>query len=263
MYQTTFSEVIDILLYVLTGLLIPFVGTLIGSSFVFFMKKTPDVRLMTFFDSIAAGVMCAASFFSLIRPACERAEESGGVQLLLCSVGFFSGIITFVIISGLLCLWLSEKGEHPGKLLLLAVSVHNVPEGMAVGVVYAGLLASSVTAEMSAALSLSLGIALQNIPEGAIISIPLKSKGENRARAFVSGMLSGVAELIPAVLTLFLFSVAQAVLPFLLCFAAGAMIYVVLKELSAGFQSERNGAGALTFFALGFTLMMLLDTLFG
>lgn len=211
MYQITFSEVIDIFLYVLSGLLIPFIGTIIGSAFVFFMKKTPDVRLMTFLDSIAAGVMCAASFFSLIRPACEKAEETGLGQLLLCSCGFFSGIIVFVLISELISFLCSENKEYSGKLLLLAVSIHNIPEGMAVGVVYGGLIAASGDSEISAALSLSLGIALQNIPEGAIISLPLKAKGENRVRAFINGAISGVAELIPGVLTLFLFSDRKSV----------------------------------------------------
>ncbi len=263
MYQIPNSEVINILFYVLTGLLIPLAGTVAGSSLVFFLKKAPDIKFMTFLDSLAAGVMCAASFFSLIRPACEKAEALNAFQLFLCSFGFFSGIILFVVITKLMDICFSEMNDASGKLLMTAVTIHNIPEGMAVGIVYAGLVATGDTTGVSAALSLSFGIALQNIPEGAIISMPLKAKGKRTAKAFVSGVVSGIAELVPAVMTLFLFSFVDSILPFSLCFAAGAMFFVVLKELSSGFNSEKNWGTALTVFSAGFTLMMLLDTFFG
>ncbi len=263
MYQITYSEVIDILLYVLIGLLIPLAGTVAGSSLVVFLKKAPDIRFMTLLDSLAAGVMCAASFFSLISPACEKAEGQGALQLFLCSLGFFSGIILFVIITRLTEMSFSKKADASGRLLMTAVTIHNIPEGMAVGIVYAGLISTGDFSGLSAALSLSLGIALQNIPEGAIISMPLKAKGQGTKKAFMSGFISGVAELIPAILTLFLFSFVDSILSFSLCFAAGAMFFVVLRELSSGFHSGKNRSFALAVFAAGFTLMMLLDTFFG
>ncbi len=263
MYQINYSEVIDIFIYILLGLLLPLAGTVAGSSLVFFLKRAPDIRFMTLLDSLAAGVMCAASFFSLISPACEKASAQGSLQLFLCSLGFFSGVIIFVIITRLTEKSFSDRTDASGRLLMTAVTIHNIPEGMAVGIVYAGLILTEDFSGLSAALSLSMGIALQNVPEGAIISMPLKAKGTGALRAFVSGFISGVAELIPAALTLFLFSFIDSILPFSLCFAAGAMFFVVMKELSVGFHSGKNRDIALFVFAAGFTLMMLLDTFLG
>lgn len=245
------------------GLLYPFFGTLIGSSFVFFMKKAPSHRTMIFLDCLAAGVMCAASFFSLIAPACERAEEKGSLALLFCSTGFFSGMLIFILTDKLLRKLAHEKKDLSSGLLFWSVSIHNIPEGMAVGVVFAGLLSGGSVSELAGALSLSLGIALQNIPEGAIISMPLNAKGKSPVKAFLKGMYSGLAELIPAVLSLFVSVFVGSILPFSLCFAAGAMFFVVLRELSSEFSKDKHSGLALFVFSLGFTLMMLLDTLAG
>ncbi len=207
--------------------------------------------------------MCAASFFSLIQPACETASEKGRLPLFMCSVGFCTGMLLFVFIDKKLKSACFEEKDLSGGMLLWAVTLHNIPEGMAVGVVYAGLLTANVSTAPAGAVSLSLGIALQNIPEGAIISMPLKAKGKNLSGAFFCGILSGIAELLAAMLTLLLASFVDSILPFALCFAAGAMVFVVLRELSEDFSSEKYCCFSLAVFSAGFTLMMLLDTLTG
>lgn len=248
---------------VVRGLLYPFFGTLLGSSFVFFLKKEPGKKFMCFLDGTAAGIMCAASFFSLISPAVEQAEKDGVLPLLSCCIGFFTGITVFILTDKLLALFLSGKKDNSGNLLLWAVSIHNIPEGMAVGVVYSGLLFGSGDIKLSSAISLSLGIAMQNIPEGAIVSLPLKARGKSTLNAFSLGCVSGIAELVSAVFALFLAAFSYSILPFSLCFAAGAMFYVVLAELSEDFSDKKTSPEALFFFALGFGLMMLLDTFLG
>ena len=248
---------------VFQGLLYPFLGTVLGSLFVFFLKKQPDRRFMIILDSFAAGIMCAASFFSLIAPATERASEDGKGALAVCCLGFFLGIILFIPVDNLMNHFFSKEEADSGRLLLVAVSVHNIPEGMAVGVVYAGILYGQDSINIAAALALSIGIAIQNIPEGAIISLPLKARGKGSFNAFLSGLLSGVAELTAGVFTLFISSVVSSVLPLSLCFAAGTMFYVVMNELSAGFQDSRYAKLSSGVFATGFCVMMLLDTLFG
>lgn len=245
------------------GLGFPFLGTLIGSAFVYFLKKQPDRKILILLDSFAAGIMSAASFFSLISPATEQAQIKGKTYLLVCCIGFFCGIVLFVPIDRIINRCFADSDSKSGNLLLWAVSLHNIPEGMAVGVVYAGILAGGGGVSITAALTLSIGIALQNIPEGAIISLPLKAKGKSSNSAFFMGLISGVAELSAGILTLFLSSFILSILPFSLCFAAGAMFYVVLKELSGGFSDEKNSGFALTVFAAGFFIMMALDTLLG
>ena len=244
------------------GILYPFLGTVLGSSFVFFAKHTPSRRFMSVLDSIAAGIMCAASFFSLILPAVNQGDEQGGFAKLSCSIGFFTGIIFFVLTDKLLKKYLF-RGDISGNMLLLAVSLHNIPEGMAVGVVYAGLLTGNSVMGTAGALALSLGIAMQNIPEGAIISLPLKARGRKRKTAFILGTVSGIAELAAAVITLFFSGFIYSLLPFSLCFAAGAMFYVVLRELSVNFSDRKTADVSLCFFAVGFVIMMLLDTYLG
>lgn len=244
------------------GILYPFLGTVLGSAFVFFTRHTPTRRLMSVLDSLAAGIMCAASFFSLILPAVNQGDALGGLSKLSCSIGFFSGIIFFVMSDKLLKKYLSYK-DMAGNMLLLAVSLHNIPEGMAVGVVYAGLLTGNSVIGAAGALTLSLGIAMQNIPEGAIISLPLKARGRKRKTAFLCGTVSGVAELAAAVVTLFISGFVYALLPFSLCFAAGAMFYVVMRELSVNFTDRKTADVSLCFFAAGFVVMMLLDTYLG
>lgn len=254
---------IDIASNIIGGLLYPFFGTLFGSSFVFFMKNEPHRKMMIFLDSLAAGVMCAASFFSLIQPACDAAEVKGKIPLLLCSIGFCAGMLVFTALDKKLKAVSDEKKDLSGSMLLWAVTLHNIPEGMAVGVVYAGLLTMTENADLAGAVSLSIGIALQNIPEGAIISMPLKAKGKTPLNSFLGGMFSGLAELIAAIITLFVATFVSNILPFALCFAAGAMFFVVLRELSSDFSSEKYCRFSLSVFAAGFTLMMLLDTLTG
>lgn len=246
--------------FTLTGLGYPFIGTLIGSAFVFFMKNSPGKKMMAVLDSLAAGIMCAASFFSLISPALNASSEKGRFSLFLCSVGFFTGMTVFIISDKILKRFFSSAETYSGKMLMWAVSLHNIPEGMAVGVVYAGILTDSGEVSIAGALSLSVGIALQNIPEGAIISMPLKARGESKIKAFFCGTVSGFAELAAAVLTLFLSSFVNSILPFSLCFAAGAMFFVVMSELSSDFSKGNNSRLALFVFSLGFTVMMMLDT---
>ena len=244
------------------GILYPFLGTILGSAFVFFIRHSPSGRFMSVLDSLAAGIMCAASFFSLILPAVNQGEADGGLAKLSCSIGFFTGIIFFILTDKLLKKYMSRKNMS-GNMLLLAVSLHNIPEGMAVGVVYAGLLTGNAVIGTAGALTLSLGIAMQNIPEGAIISLPLKLRGVKRKTAFLCGTVSGIAELAAAVITLFLSGFIYALLPFSLCFAAGAMFYVVLRELSVNFTDRKTADVSLFFFAAGFVVMMLLDTYLG
>lgn len=244
------------------GILYPFIGTVLGSSFAVFMKHPPSRRFMAVLDSLAAGIMCAASFFSLILPAVNQGDAQGGFAKLSCSIGFFTGIIFFVFTDKLLKKYLSHKDMSANKLFL-AVSLHNIPEGMAVGVVYAGLLTGNSVMGTAGALALSLGIAMQNIPEGAIISLPLKARGKKRKTAFLCGTVSGVAELAAAVITLFFSGFIYTLLPFSLCFAAGAMFYVVMRELSVNFSDRKNADVSLSFFAVGFVIMMLLDTYLG
>lgn len=246
----------------LRGLLYPFLGTLLGSAFVFFARHTPSRRFMSVLDSLAAGIMCAASFFSLILPAINQGETSGELSMLSCSVGFFTGIILFVFSDKLLKKYLSYKDDS-GNKLFLAVSLHNIPEGMAVGVAYAGLLSGNSVISTAGALTLSIGIAMQNIPEGAIISLPLKARGKNRKTAFLLGTVSGAAELAASLITLFFSGFIYVLLPFSMCFAAGAMFYVVMRELSVNFSDKKTADMSLFCFALGFTLMMLLDTFLG
>lgn len=250
------------LMLTVRGILYPFLGTVLGSAFVLFMKNKPSSRFMAILDSLAAGIMCAASFFSLILPAITQAEEEGIIPSLSCSTGFFAGVLMFILLSLVTDKILSSENAS-GNMLVWAVSLHNIPEGMAVGVVYAGLLSGNGSVGVAGALTLSVGIALQNIPEGAIVSLPAAARGKKRVPAFLQGTLSGVAELSASVITLFLSSFVYSVLPFSLCFAAGAMFYVVMSELSVNFSRKKNSAISLAAFALGFVVMMLLDTLLG
>ncbi len=249
-------------LLIFTGLLLPLIGTALGSGTVFFTKGKQDPRLIAVLDSLAAGIMCAASFFSLIMPALSQAEKQGFIAKFSCSAGFFCGVLLFILLNRLFNRILSKK-DVSGSILIWAVSLHNIPEGMAVGVVYAGILTGKGDIGTMSALALSLGIAMQNIPEGAIISLPLSARGKGKNKAFLSGFLSGTAELAAGIAALFFASVVYGILPFSLCFAAGAMIYVVLAELSSAFSGKETAALSLIVFDFGFVLMMLLDTFLG
>ena len=253
------------------GIAIPFIGTSLGSACVFFMKKTLSGRVQRSLTGFAAGVMVAASIWSLLIPAMEQAENLGRLAFLPAAIGFWLGI-GFLLLLDIAVPHLHQgadepEGPHSGfsrtTMLVLAVTLHNIPEGMAVGVVYAGYLTGSASITAMGALALSLGIAIQNFPEGAIISMPLKAEGMSRDRAFWAGALSGAVEPVGALFTIWAAGLVVPALPYLLSFAAGAMIYVVVEELIPEMsQGEHSNIGTLCF-ALGFSVMMVLDVALG
>lgn len=256
---------------ILLGLLLPFFGTLFGSASVFLLWRMPAETAVKALLGFASGVMIAAALWSLLLPSIEMAERSGAVPWVPAALGFLLGVLFLMALDALVPhLHLqSETPEgrlgSPGRrsMLVLAVTLHNVPEGMAVGVVYAALLGGTEDVSYASALALSLGIALQNLPEGAVISTPLVGEGVSRPRAFLIGTASGIVEPIGAVLMLLLSAYLSPALPYLLAFAAGAMVYVVVEELVPESQSGEHGDIGTVGVALGFTLMMVLDVAFG
>jgi len=256
---------------VLMGLLIPFIGTGAGSACVFLLKKNMGESLQRALTGFASGVMTAASIWSLIIPAMEQSGYMGKLSFIPAVTGFWLGILFLLFLDSVIphLHMYADKAEGPRSnlkkttMMVLAVTLHNIPEGMAVGVVYAGFLSGNTSITAGGALALSLGIAIQNFPEGAIISMPLHSGGKSKVRAFVEGLLSGAVEPLGAALTILAASFVVPAMPYLLSFAAGAMIYVVVEELipemSAG---EHSNTGVLAF-SLGFTLMMVLDVALG
>lgn len=255
----------------LVGLLIPFIGTTLGAAMVFLMKNKMNSKLEKALLGFASGVMIAASIWSLLQPAIEMSEEQGKIPWLAPSVGFMIGIVFLLLLDSLIPhLHLnSDKPEGLSSklkkttMLVLAVTLHNIPEGMAVGVVFAGMLAQNSLITLAGAFALSIGIAIQNFPEGAIISMPLKEEGMSKGKAFVLGMLSGIVEPIAAVITLLITNLVVPVLPYILAFAAGAMIYVVVEELIPEAQNgEHTNIGTIGC-AIGFVLMMILDIALG
>ena len=253
------------------GILIPFLGTTLGSSCVFFMKNTFSDLIQRSLAGFAAGVMVAASIWSLLIPAIEQSESMGKLSFLPAFIGFWSGVLFLLLLDRLIPhLHVgSEQAEGPKSklgrttMMVLAVTLHNIPEGMAVGVVYAGFLSGNTQITAASALALSLGIAIQNFPEGAIISMPLRAEGEGKGRAFLGGVLSGVVEPIGAVLTLLAAQLVIPALPYLLSFAAGAMLYVVVEELIPEMSQGRHSNLGTVFFAVGFSVMMVLDVALG
>ncbi len=255
----------------LIGILIPFAGTALGAAMVFFMKKEMNKRLEKLLLGFASGVMIAASVWSLLIPAIDMAEESGGISWMPPAVGFLLGM-GFLLLLDTLTPHLHYTDEKPEgmpahlkktTMLVLAVTLHNIPEGMAVGVTFAGVLAENTLMTITGAFALSIGIAIQNFPEGAIISMPLKSQGISRKRAFVYGALSGIVEPIAAFITILLTGLVVPLLPYLLSFAAGAMIYVVVEELIPEAQSGEHSNISTVGVAVGFVLMMILDVALG
>lgn len=253
------------------SLLTPFFGTALGAACVFFLKKGLGDRVQRGLTGFASGVMVAASIWSLLIPAMEQPAGVGGWAFLPAVTGFWAGILFLLGLDHLIphLHQRSQQAEGPrtqlqrSTMMVLAVTLHNIPEGMAVGVVYAGLLSGEGQITMMAALALSLGIAIQNFPEGAIISMPLRSEGMGKAKAFAGGVLSGVVEPVGALLTILAAGLVVPALPYLLSFAAGAMLYVVVEELIPEMsQGEHSNVGTLAF-ALGFTLMMVLDVALG
>ncbi len=254
------------------GLLLPFLGTTLGSACVFFLKNQLNPRVQKALLGFASGVMVAASVWSLLIPAMDLSQEMGRFAFFPAAVGFGLGI-GFLFLMDLAVPHLhmgEEKAEGPRcslkktTMLVLAVTLHNIPEGMAVGVVFSGALLNSQDIGLAGAFALSIGIAIQNFPEGAVISLPLRSEeGMGRKKAFLYGALSGIVEPVGAFLTILLSSLITPVLPYLLAFAAGAMLYVVVEELiPEASQGEHSNLGTLGF-ALGFALMMILDVALG
>ena len=246
------------------GLLIPFVGTTLGSAMVFLMKNKINKKVEKILLGFAAGVMVAASVWSLLIPSIDLAS---GVKWLPASVGFIVGIIFLLILDSVIPhLHLNSREPEGVKtqlgkstMMVLAVTLHNIPEGMAVGVAFAGALIGNSGITMMGALALAIGIAIQNFPEGAIISMPLKVEGNSKGKAFLMGTLSGIVEPIGAVITILLTSLVVPILPYLLSFAAGAMIYVVIEELIPSAQTGKHSNIATIGFAIGFIIMMILD----
>ena len=253
------------------GILIPFLGTTLGSSCVFFMKNTFSDLIQRSLAGFAAGVMVAASIWSLLIPAIEQSESMGKLSFLPAFIGFWSGVLFLLLLDRLIPhLHVgSEQAEGPKSklgrttMMMLAVTLHNIPEGMAVGVVYAGFLSGNTQITAASALALSLGIAIQNFPEGAIISMPLRAEGESKGKAFFGGVFSGVVEPIGAVLTLLAAQLVIPALPYFLSFASGAMLYVVVEELIPEMSQGRHSNLGTVFFAVGFSVMMVLDVALG
>ena len=253
------------------GILIPFLGTSFGAACVFFMKKEMGDRLQRMLTGFAAGVMVAASIWSLLIPAMEQVSDMGKLAFVPAVAGFWCGILFLLLLDHIIphLHRNSQRAEGPRSqlkrttMLVLAVTLHNIPEGMAVGVVYAGYLAGNTQISAAAAMALSLGIAIQNFPEGAIISMPLRAEGTGKPKAFLGGVLSGIVEPIGAILTILAAGLIVPALPYLLSFAAGAMLYVVVEELIPEMsQGEHSDVGTISF-AVGFSVMMMFDVALG
>jgi len=256
---------------ILSGVLLPFLGTALGSGCVFFMKHSLSKQVQRALTGFAAGVMTAASIWSLIIPAMDMADYKGKLAFLPAVIGFWCGILFLLLLDTLIphLHMNAEKAEGvPSKLarttmMVLAVTLHNIPEGMAVGIVYAGFLSGSAEMSAGSAFALALGIAIQNFPEGAIISMPLHAEGKSKGKAFADGVLSGAVEPVGAALTILFAGLFLPAMPYLLSFAAGAMIYVVVEELIPEMsEGEHSNIGVLMF-SVGFSLMMILDVALG
>ena len=248
-------------------LLIPFLGTMLGSAFVFFMRKEMPTRLQKLLLGFSSGVMVAASVWSLLMPSMELNEGMGKMAIVLTTVGFLIGM-GFLLLLDLMTPHLHFDSKNPEgpkshlsktAMLTLAVTLNNLPEGMAVGVVLAGAMQGAVGITEVAAATLALGIAIQNVPEGAIISMPMRAAGNSKWRSFMFGSLSGAVEPIGAILVILLSSILIPFVPYTLAFAAGAMLYVVIEELIPEASTEPHSNLSTIGFAIGFALMMVLD----
>lgn len=264
------------------GVLIPFFGTSLGAACVFFMKNQLKPRVQQVVIGVASGVMIAASIWSLLMPCIEMSGHLGNLAFIPAAIGFVLGMAFLILIDKIVpyfCLMPDSSECKPCKemmkpkkkmksisktgMLLLAVTIHNVPEGMAVGVVFAGVLYNSTTVTFAGAMALALGIAIQNFPEGAIISMPLKTDGFTKKRSFLYGVLSGAVEPVAAFITILLAEIVTPVLPYFLSFAAGAMLYVVIEELvPEAKQDDKTKLGTIGF-TIGFLIMMILDVTLG
>ena len=256
---------------ILIGLLIPFLGTTFGSAMVFLMRNKLNVKLEKILLGFASGVMVAASVWSLLIPSIDMSKEQNIITWLPAVVGFILGILFLLILDNIIP-HLHIKSKEPeglksklGKsvMMVLAVTLHNIPEGMAVGVALAGAISENNTITMAGAIALSIGIAIQNFPEGAIISMPLKEEGNSKEKSFLYGMLSGIVEPLGGLITIVLSSLVVRILPYLLSFAAGAMIYVVIEELIPSSQTGKHSNLGTIGFSVGFIIMMILDVALG
>lgn len=257
--------------YVLIGIILPFTGTALGAATVFLMKKEIGAAMSKALAGFASGVMIAASIWSLLLPSLEMSAERGKLSWIPAAAGFLVGVFFLLALDRIIPHLHANSDSPEGPkttlkkttMLVLAVTLHNVPEGMAVGVVLAGLIADNELISVTAALALAVGIAVQNFPEGAIISMPLRSEGVSKFKAFVQGALSGIVEPIAAIFTILMFSTVSWILPYLLSFAAGAMIYVVVEELIPESQTGGHSDIGTISVAVGFALMMILDVALG
>ncbi len=253
------------------GLSIPFIGTTLGAAMVFLMKNKINKKVEKLLLGFASGVMIAASIWSLLIPSLEMAKSQNIIEWIPATVGFILGILFLLVLDSIIPhLHLNtEKPEgikaklQKTTMMVLAVTLHNIPEGMAVGVVFAGAIAQNSGITMAGAIALAIGIAIQNFPEGAIISMPLKSEGVSKSKAFLYGTLSGIVEPIAAVLTIALTGFVVPILPYLLSFAAGAMVYVVVEELIPEAQEGNHSNIGTIGVAIGFLIMMILDVALG
>jgi ZIP family zinc transporter len=253
------------------GLLIPFLGTTLGSAMVFFMKNKMNNKVEKLLLGFASGVMIAASIWSLIIPSIDMAKEQNVISWIPATIGFLFGILFLLVLDSIIPHLHLNSNKPEGlkaklqktTMMVLAVTLHNIPEGMAVGVVFAGAISGNSGITMAGAIALAVGIAIQNFPEGAIISMPLKSEGTSKSRAFLYGTLSGIVEPIGAIITIALTSLVVPILPYLLSFAAGAMIYVVVEELIPSAQTGEHSNISTIGLAIGFVIMMILDVALG
>ena len=255
---------------ILLGILIPFAGTSLGAAMVFVLKKNISESLQKILTGFAAGVMVAASFWSLLQPALESSEGLGNLSFLPAAIGFLVGV-GFLLLLDVITphMHFNKQDEGPKSglkrttKLILAVTLHNIPEGMAVGVVYAGFRSGNAGITSAGALALAVGIAIQNFPEGAIVSMPLRAEGMNKGKTFLCGALSGIVEPIAAVITILAAGLVVPIMPYLLAFAAGAMMYVVVEELIPEMSEGKHSNWGTIAFSLGFVLMMILDVALG
>ena len=255
----------------LIGLLVPFLGTALGAACVFFMRETLDPLVERMLAGFAAGVMVAASIWSLLQPAMDEAAQLGRLAWLPAVVGFWIGTFFWLLLDHVIPHLHVGEDEAEGPrtklarttLMVLAVTLHNIPEGMAVGVVFAGWISGDAAITLAGATALALGIAIQNFPEGAIISLPLRAEGASKARAFAGGVASGLVEPVGSLLTIIFARQLVPWMPYLLSFAAGAMMYVVVEELVPQMTEGEHSHLPVLLFSLGFTVMMALDVALG